>query len=410
VANYFEGGAFPLQLEEQSLRKGRSIRDGYARGWGLEFGGIRNYVLADPIYRQAMALAQGRTIQAENCRMNLFLLAKYFLPRILDESAGGSIVEFGSFRGGSAIFLASVCRSLGLNVKVYGLDTFEGMPPTDKGVDAHNAGDFGGVDLDELRTYVESCGLSERLEFVQGIFESTAPALLARIPPVLLAHIDCDVYDSVAYAWEAVKSHVCPGGYVVFDDAHASGCLGATEVVEDLVIRRDGLNCEQIWPHFVFRVRPPSGQGQTETNQSPEHTLLEYRFSIQRLEGELADATRNSARLQQRYDQSQADLGETRARLEQTLRRLADLEAAHTGLERARGQLQELHDQCLADLDQTRSLLEQTQRQLAGVEAARADLDRAHGSLKRQVNTARTSRWLRMGRLFGVGPEFEIQE
>ena len=32
------------------------------------------------------------------------------------------------------------------------------------------------------------------------------------------------------------------GGYVVFDDAAVSSCLGATEAVEDLVIRRDGLN------------------------------------------------------------------------------------------------------------------------------------------------------------------------
>jgi hypothetical protein len=43
------------------------------------------------------------------------------------------------------------------------------------------------------------------------------------------------------------------GGYFVFDDATVSSCIGATEVVEDLLIRRDGLNSEQIWPHFVFR-------------------------------------------------------------------------------------------------------------------------------------------------------------
>jgi hypothetical protein len=44
-----------------------------------------------------------------------------------------------------------------------------------------------------------------------------------------------------------------PGGYMVFDDATYSSCLGATEAVETLAIRRDGLNSEQIYPHFVFR-------------------------------------------------------------------------------------------------------------------------------------------------------------
>jgi hypothetical protein len=45
------------------------------------------------------------------------------------------------------------------------------------------------------------------------------------------------------------------GGYYVFDDATVSSCLGATEMVEDLPIRRDGLSAEQIVPHFVFRAR-----------------------------------------------------------------------------------------------------------------------------------------------------------
>lgn len=42
------------------------------------------------------------------------------------------------------------------------------------------------------------------------------------------------------------------GGYVVCDDATMSTCLGATQVVEEM-IRDYGLRCEQIYPHFVFR-------------------------------------------------------------------------------------------------------------------------------------------------------------
>ena len=369
MTNYFEGGDFPLKLEGQGLRKGRSIYDGYARGWGLEFGGIRNFVLEDPIYREAMALAQGRTIQAENCRMNLFLLAKYFLPRLLNESSAGSIVEFGSFHGGSAIFLASVCRSLGLNVRVYGLDTFEGMPPTDKGVDAHNAGDFAGVDLKELRAYVESCGLSGHLEFVQGMFEATAPALLARIPPVLLAHIDCDVYDSVAFAWHVVQPYMASGGYVAFDDAHTSSCLGATEAVEDLVIRGDGLNCEQIWPHFVFRAwngLEPVSSNDLAT-KSPKAQGSESDLMIAAVQRSQLQAARGEiARLQQQYL-------ELTGTLKQAQERILDLE----------GSLAESH-------------------------ALVADLSSRHATLIEQVSMAKRSRWLKLGRSIGVGPEFHI--
>ncbi len=77
--------------------------------------------------------------------------------------------------------------------------------------------------------------------------------MLERAGKVALAHIDCDILPSVRYSYEAVRPHMVEGGYLVFDDATMSSCIGATEAVEDLLIRRDGLNSEQIHPHFVFR-------------------------------------------------------------------------------------------------------------------------------------------------------------
>jgi len=68
-----------------------------------------------------------------------------------------------------------------------------------------------------------------------------------------LVHIDCDLRDSVGYAYNASRPFMVPCGYIVFDDATTSTCLGATEIVEELAIRRDGLFSEQIWPHYVFR-------------------------------------------------------------------------------------------------------------------------------------------------------------
>ncbi len=50
-----------------------------------------------------------------------------------------------------------------------------------------------------------------------------------------------------------MRARMVRGGYYVFDDATVSSCLGATEAVEELVVRRDGLHAEQIHPQFVFR-------------------------------------------------------------------------------------------------------------------------------------------------------------
>jgi macrocin-O-methyltransferase TylF-like protien len=228
--------------------KGRNPLDGYSRGWGLQFGDLRQKILADPVYRDAMRLAQGRTIQAELCRMNLFLIVRFYLAEI----ASGDIIEFGSYRGGSAIFLAATAKAIGLNTHVWALDTYEGMPEVDPLIDLHQKGDFRDVDYDELVQFARQAGL-DNLTFVRGRFEETMPDVIRKAKPIALAHVDCDVYSAVAYSYESVRNHMVDGGYIAFDDAHYSSCLGATEAVEDLVIRRDGKNCEQIFPHFVFR-------------------------------------------------------------------------------------------------------------------------------------------------------------
>jgi hypothetical protein len=236
-----------------SIRKGRNVSHGYARGWGLQFSDLRNLVRQDPLYQEAMALASGRTIVADDNRMNIFLIMKYFISDI----PFGHIVEFGSYKGGQAIFMSYLAKKLLPGVRVYGFDTFRGMPATDNAIDAHNAGNFGDVDLNELRKFCKEKKL-DNLEFTQGLFEDTAPALLRTIKSVRLAHIDCDIKSACAFSYDAVKPYMVDGGYYIFDDANVSSCLGATEAVEEILIQRDHLFCEQIFPHFVFRHNLPT--------------------------------------------------------------------------------------------------------------------------------------------------------
>jgi len=244
TANYLPD--FPA-LDSQ-LRLGRSVRDGYARGWGLQFGKLRDDVYADPVYQKASKLARGRSVVSEDNRINLYLICRFFLERL----DAGHIVEFGSYKGGNALFMACVAADVRPGTNVYALDTYTGIPDADPSIDAHSAGDFKDVDLAELREYAEKRGV-HNVQFVQGRFEDTAASLLSQIGKVSLAHIDSDTYSSVAYAYDVVRPHMVGGGYLVFDDATVSSCLGATEAVETLLIRRDGLHSEQIWPHFVFR-------------------------------------------------------------------------------------------------------------------------------------------------------------
>ena len=56
---------------KRGLRNNRSVYDGYQRGWGLEFGGLRDKILGDSLYLDACSAAEGRTIMSEKNRMTV---------------------------------------------------------------------------------------------------------------------------------------------------------------------------------------------------------------------------------------------------------------------------------------------------------------------------------------------------
>jgi predicted O-methyltransferase YrrM len=232
----------------EGLRRGRSVLEGYQRGAGLETGDLRQRVQVDPLYRDALAASDERSVMKLDRRYNIFLLLKFFLSRI----PAGHIIEFGSFRGGNAIFMAHVASVLHPGMKIYALDTFEGMPEKDESRDLHRAGDFTNTDLEGFEARIAELGLTN-IEIRKGLFEDTAKGALEDAGQIALAHIDCDIASAVAYSYDVVRDYMVEGGYYVFDDATSATCIGATEVVEDLLIRRDGLSSEQIFPHFVFR-------------------------------------------------------------------------------------------------------------------------------------------------------------
>ena len=232
----------------RGVSRGRVVAEGYQRGWGLQYGDLRQKVLGDPLYQYAVDRAGGRLHNfSENNRMNIFLLLKFFLPRI----PFGHIVEFDCFRSGSTIFMAVVCARLYPGRLIYALDTFTGIPPVDKRVNAHSTGDFRATGPVEVQRAVNAQGLLN-VRLIQGLFQDTTERTLAGAGRVAFAHIDCDIKSSCDYCRKAIRPHMVEGGYIVFDDATISSCLGATEAVEEM-IEETGVFSEQIWPQFVFR-------------------------------------------------------------------------------------------------------------------------------------------------------------
>ena len=63
-------------------KDGRNTHDGMQRGWGLAFGDLRTRVGADPDFTQAVAPLRGRMIASEDKIKNIFLIFKFYLPKM----------------------------------------------------------------------------------------------------------------------------------------------------------------------------------------------------------------------------------------------------------------------------------------------------------------------------------------
>ncbi len=255
---------FPPLTVDPGIVGGRCPLHGYQRGWGLQFGTLGNTIRRDRLYRCARAAGRG-SLLTEACLQNLFLVITQFFEGLPDHN----IIEFGSYRGGTAIFMAYLLRELYPKAQLISLDTFSGVPDSEGTIDHHRVGDFSDAHLQEFLKARDRLRL-ENLIIHPGAFEDTVPAVLSGNRRFALAHIDCDTRSAVAYAEQQIWPHMITGGYVIFDDANVSSCLGATEAVESMICRRQQ-HCEQAWPHLVFR----SGLEQHQSGNNAQMLILD---------------------------------------------------------------------------------------------------------------------------------------
>ncbi len=245
IQTLFDSKRYPIEL-----LGGRDIGAGHLRGWGLEYGALfEDFLATDPVFQAALKAAQDRgSLLTLHKLANLYLVIRYAMPH-----DSGDIHEFGSFSGGSAVFMGTVLKLLQRSAKVYAYDTYEGMPETDAVRDLHHKGDFTDTGYAGLLTYIHDNGLGEHVETVKGEFNRTLPDILERPGKIGLMHVDCDIYEPIKYVVRECMPAMLSGAHIVFDDPLHGSCLGAFDAVQELLIRELDLTAEQAYPHLVFR-------------------------------------------------------------------------------------------------------------------------------------------------------------
>ncbi len=148
-------------------------------------------------------------------------------------SPEGCFVECGVWRGGCLAVMASLAHAESRGRKVYGFDSFEGLPDQTP-EDAQHGGEFVGMCratrhdvLETFRTW--GVPLDDTI-LVPGWFKDTIPAVSSTMPPIAVLRLDGDWYDSTRVCLEYLYPLIQPGGVVIVDDYTTwTGCRRAVD-------------------------------------------------------------------------------------------------------------------------------------------------------------------------------------
>lgn len=123
----------------------------------------------------------------------------------------GTIAEFGTYKGGTAAFLARVAARLGQDWPVLTFDTFGGFPPRVGPLDMYDHPECVFTDVDSVSNYLSRW--SARV--IVGDIRTTAASL--QDVDLVLTFIDTDNFHSAMAATDVAAERTVVGGAIVFD-------------------------------------------------------------------------------------------------------------------------------------------------------------------------------------------------
>jgi O-methyltransferase len=151
--------------------------------------------------------------------------------------------EVGSYKGGSAKFIAEAFGYWGRFPTIHVIDTFEGHPdvivPAVDGT--HAPGAFSDTSYDAVKSYLAPFG---NVNVHAGAFQDQCSALSDLT--FGLVHIDVDIYRSTADCLQFFWPRLCDAGVIVVDDYGFVTCHGAKQAVDEFL---DGLSCQAWYMH-----------------------------------------------------------------------------------------------------------------------------------------------------------------
>lgn len=157
---------------------------------------------------------------------------------VATDAVPGDIVECGVYRGSSLATFGLKVRGLGLDKKVWGLDSFRGFPLSSEedlidGLLPEKSQPSYWADTSEelVRNLIHQLSLDDIVNIVGGYFEDTCPSLPVETISVLW--LDCDLYGSYKTCLKYLYPKVSRGGHIIFDEYYSKKYPGARLAVDE---------------------------------------------------------------------------------------------------------------------------------------------------------------------------------
>ena len=189
---------------------------------------------------QALHVALGNYIAARSGKRDLSGARTAAIAARVKERAFGA-AECGVYLGNALVATARILTDAGVRFKVYGLDTFAGLPKLSAkdrslappGAKYLSRTLFADTSMEAVREKLHAAGLERNVTLLQGLFEATLPELPDR--RYHFVNIDCDLYEPHLECLQYFYPRMEPGGVIFFDDYHSVHYPMARKAIDEFM-------------------------------------------------------------------------------------------------------------------------------------------------------------------------------
>ncbi len=219
-----------LAVEKFKIALRDKFLPGFLLHWYAALRKVPDAHLYNPRFQPWMGLPEFRSMYDEISDHTLINPESAWVLYSLARQAlavSGDFLEAGVYRGGTARLLRGIIDKSGERRILHLMDTFAGMPKTNRALDIHQEKDFADTTVDAVATFV---GREEWVLYRKGYIPDSFKGMENN--RFAFAHIDVDIYKSILDCCEFIYPRMVPGGILVFDDYGFPSCPGARVAVD----------------------------------------------------------------------------------------------------------------------------------------------------------------------------------